>query len=86
MIFSTGNRDTKVVLICLCSGLFIFGYLVTRVLDIMENGMQIAIVDTSASCHMPDVLEMPYRPNIIGTGEPCQYLYTYRLGGLTFLA
>lgn len=62
------------------------GYLVTSVLDIMENGMQIAIVDTSAACHMPDVLEMPYRPNIIHSGKPGENPYTYRLGGPTCLA
>lgn len=62
------------------------GYLVTTVLDVMENGMQLAILDTSAACHMPDVLEMPYRPNIIGAGKPQEYGYTYRLGGPTCLA
>ncbi|HHX12659.1 MAG TPA: carboxynorspermidine decarboxylase [Clostridiales bacterium] len=62
------------------------GYLVTTVLDIMENGMEIGIVDTSAACHMPDVLEMPYRPNIIESGDPNEYPYTYRLGGPTCLA
>jgi carboxynorspermidine decarboxylase len=62
------------------------GYLVASVLDTLDNGMDIAILDTSATCHMPDVLEMPYRPNIIGAGEPGEYAYTYRLGGLTCLA
>lgn len=62
------------------------GYLVATVLDIVENGMKIAILDTSAACHMPDVLEMPYTPKIIGAGEPGEYDYTYRLGGLTCLA
>jgi carboxynorspermidine decarboxylase len=62
------------------------GYLVASVLDIVENGMNIAILDTSAECHMPDVLEMPYRPNIIGAGEPDVNPYTYRLGGHTCLA
>ncbi|QSX08852.1 carboxynorspermidine decarboxylase [Alkalibacter rhizosphaerae] len=62
------------------------GYLVGSVLDIVENGMEIAIMDTSAACHMPDVLEMPYRPNIIGSGQPGEYAYTYRLGGNTCLA
>lgn len=62
------------------------GYLVTTVLDIMNNGMDIAILDTSATCHMPDVLEMPYRPNIIGGGEAGEHAYTYRLGGLTCLS
>ncbi|MBP1561273.1 MAG: carboxynorspermidine decarboxylase [Oscillospiraceae bacterium] len=62
------------------------GYLVTEVLDTLKNGMDIAIVDTSAACHMPDVLEMPYRPNIIGSGMPGEKAYTYRLGGPTCLA
>lgn len=62
------------------------GYLVARVLDIVDNGMKIAILDTSAACHMPDVLEMPYRPEIIDAGKPGEYPYTYRLGGLTCLA
>ncbi|MGI6120044.1 MAG: carboxynorspermidine decarboxylase [Desulfosporosinus sp.] len=62
------------------------GYLVARVLDIVDNGMKIAILDTSAACHMPDVLEMPYRPEIIGAGKPGEYAYTYRLSGLTCLA
>ncbi|MGR6762192.1 carboxynorspermidine decarboxylase [Paenibacillus sp. T2-29] len=62
------------------------GYLVTTVLDTMKNGMDIAILDTSAECHMPDVLAMPYRPNIIGAGKPGEYAHTYRLGGLTCLA
>ncbi|MCX7614549.1 MAG: carboxynorspermidine decarboxylase [Clostridiales bacterium] len=62
------------------------GYLVASVLDIVENGMNIAILDTSAACHMPDVLEMPYRPEIIGAGKPDEFAYTYRLGGMTCLA
>lgn len=62
------------------------GFLVTRVLDIVDNGMKIAILDTSAACHMPDVLEMPYRPTIIDAGKPGEYPYPYRLGGLTCLA
>lgn len=62
------------------------GYLVSTVMDIVNNGMDIAILDTSAACHMPDVLEMPYRPNIIGAGEPETKKYTYRLGGPTCLA
>ncbi len=62
------------------------GYLVSTVLELNENGMQLAIMDTSAACHMPDVLEMPYRPNIIGSGAAGQYPYTYRLGGPTCLA
>ena len=62
------------------------GYLVASVLDIVDNGIKIGILDASAACHMPDVLEMPYRPNIIGAGEPGEYKYTYRFGGNTCLA
>lgn len=62
------------------------GWLVTTVLDTLENGMQLAILDTSAACHMPDVLEMPYRPEVIGAGKPNEKAYTYRLGGPTCLA
>jgi len=62
------------------------GYLVSEVLDIVDNGMQIGILDASAACHMPDVLEMPYRPNIIGAGMPGEHEYTYRFGGNTCLA
>ncbi|MEN6314332.1 MAG: carboxynorspermidine decarboxylase [Clostridiaceae bacterium] len=62
------------------------GFLAAGVLDIVDNGMKIAILDASAACHMPDVLEMPYRPNIIGAGMPDEYAYTYRLGGNTCLA
>jgi carboxynorspermidine decarboxylase len=62
------------------------GYLVVKVLDVVDNGMKIAILDASAACHMPDVLEMPYRPNIIDAGQPGENPYTYRLGGNTCLA
>ncbi|QEM83464.1 carboxynorspermidine decarboxylase [Halomonas binhaiensis] len=62
------------------------GYLVCSVLDIVENDGPIAILDTSATAHMPDVLEMPYRPQIIGGGEPGEKAHTYRLGGTTCLA
>lgn len=62
------------------------GYLVCTVLDLLENGMQLAILDTSAACHMPDVLEMPYRPQVIGAGLPGEKAYTYRFGGPTCLA
>ncbi|NFG57212.1 carboxynorspermidine decarboxylase [Clostridium botulinum] len=62
------------------------GFLVCTILDVIKNGMNIAIVDTSAACHMPDVLEMPYRPHIINSGMPNQYEYTYRLGAQTCLA
>ena len=62
------------------------GFLVSSVLDITHNGMAIAIMDTSAACHMPDVLEMPYRPEIIDSALPNVKTYTYRLGGPTCLA
>lgn len=62
------------------------GFLVSTVLDITENGGNIAILDTSAACHMPDVLEMPYTPKIIGAKEPSILPYTYKLGGPTCLA
>lgn len=62
------------------------GYLAATVLDTLKNGMNLAILDTSAACHMPDVLEMPYRPNILGAGLPGEHPYTYRLGGPTCLA
>lgn len=62
------------------------GWLVTTVLDTFSNGCDIAITDASAACHMPDVLEMPYRPEIIGAGKPGELPCTYRLGGNTCLA
>ncbi len=62
------------------------GYLVTAVLEILRNGTDIAILDTSAACHMPDVLEMPYRPPLQESGLPGKKPYTYRLGGPTCLA
>lgn len=62
------------------------GVLEASVLDIIHNKMDIAILDTSAAAHMPDVLEMPYRPAIRGTGLPGEYMRTYRLGGMTCLA
>lgn len=62
------------------------GFLVSTVLDIVDNGVKIAILDASAACHMPDVLEMPYRPNVIGSGFPKTKKLDYRLGGPTCLA
>ena len=62
------------------------GFLVTRVLETMHNGMDIAILDASAACHMPDVLEMPYRPPLRGAGEPGEKAHTFRLAGPTCLA
>ncbi|QUH28055.1 carboxynorspermidine decarboxylase [Vallitalea guaymasensis] len=62
------------------------GFLVSSVLDIIKNNMDIAILDTSAACHMPDVIEMPYRPHIIDSKLQNQGRHTYRLGGMTCLA
>jgi carboxynorspermidine decarboxylase len=62
------------------------GVLVATVLDLIENDGQIAILDTSATAHMPDVLEMPYRPQIRNASEPGKLPHRYRLGGLSCLA
>lgn len=62
------------------------GVLVSTVLDIVHNGMDIAILDTSAEAHMPDTLAMPYRADVRGSAEAGVKKYTYRLGGNTCLA
>lgn len=62
------------------------GWLVTEVLDLTENDIPIAILDTSAACHMPDVLEMPYRPPLVDSGKAGEKEFTYRLGSQTCLA
>jgi len=62
------------------------GALVTEVLDLTWNGLNQAILDTSATCHMPDVLEMPYRPQVLGADSAGALPHTYRLGGMTCLA
>ena len=64
------------------------GYLHTQVLEVQHHAgaMDIAILDTSAACHMPDVLEMPYRPPLRDSGQPQEKKYTYRLGGPTCLS
>ena len=62
------------------------GFLVSTVLEVVHNGMDIAILDTSAACHMPDVLEMPYRPPVKDSGKPGEKAYTCRLAGPTCLA
>ena len=62
------------------------GYLVCTVLERMENHLSIAILDTTAACHMPDVLEMPYRPPLLASDCEGEKPYTYRLGGPTCLA
>ena len=62
------------------------GVLVSEVLDLSWNELPQAILDSSTTCHMPDVLEMPYRPDILGASEAGAEANTYRLGGLTCLA
>ena len=62
------------------------GFLVTSVLETLHNGVDIAILDASAACHMPDVIEMPYRPPLRGAGQPGERAYIFRLGGPTCLA
>ncbi|MDO8453187.1 MAG: carboxynorspermidine decarboxylase [Sulfurimonas sp.] len=62
------------------------GFLIATVLDVFENGMHVAILDTSAEAHMPDTLAMPYRADVRGSGEAGEKKYTYRFGGNTCLA
>lgn len=62
------------------------GYLRTQVLDIVENGIKTLILDASAACHMPDVIEMPYRPPLKDSGEINEKPYSYRLSSYTCLA
>ncbi|MDR2549705.1 MAG: carboxynorspermidine decarboxylase [Desulfobulbus sp.] len=62
------------------------GYLVATVLDVVRADMPVAIVDASVPAHMPDVLEMPYRPHIVGSGEAGEKTWTCRIGGLSCLA
>lgn len=59
------------------------GELYATVLALHRNEMDLAILDASASTHMPDVLEVPYRPDIIGAGDAGELAHTYRLGGKT---
>lgn len=59
------------------------GYLVATVIGLHRNEKTIAILDTSASCHMPDVLEVPYTPNVIGAAAPGEHAHNYILGGKT---
>ena len=60
--------------------------MVSSVLDVFKNGMNVAILDTSAEAHMPDTLAMPYRADVRGSGEAGEKKHTYRLGGNTCLA
>lgn len=62
------------------------GWLVSSVLDVVQNVKQAALLDISVSAHMPDVLEMPYRPRIMGAGNPGDFEYEYIIGGTTCLA
>lgn len=62
------------------------GVLVAEVLDVMNTDRPQVILNTSATCHMPDTLEMPYRADVMGAGESNQYDHSYRLGGMTCLA
>ena len=63
------------------------GFFLTTVLDVLQNGdTRLAILDGSAACHMPDVLEMPYRPPLLGADEPGKNVVTVRLGGPTCLS
>lgn len=83
-------RDTYGVTVYLEPGeavVYYAGDLISRVLAIVPNGdVQNVILDTSAACHMPDVLEMPYRPPVQNAGEPGEKPYVYRLTGPTCLA
>ncbi len=62
------------------------GFLTAEVLELIHNKRDIAILDASAACHMPDVIEMPYRPDVVGAALPNKKAYTYTLGGATCLA
>ena len=62
------------------------GHLVATVLDVVRADIPVAIIDASVPAHMPDVIEMPYRPHIIGSGEPGEKAWTCRIGGLSCLA
>ena len=63
------------------------GYLTTTVLDLTQNGsFHLCILDASGACHMPDVIEMPYQPPLVGAGKAGEKAYTYRLGSQTCLA
>ena len=62
------------------------GFLVASVLDFVDNGIKTAVIDASAACHMPDVIEMPYRPPLYNSGRANEKMHTYRLAGATCLA
>jgi carboxynorspermidine decarboxylase len=62
------------------------GVLISSVLDIVKNRAEVAIMDTSAEAHMPDVLLMPYRPDILNSGKKNEKKYCYRIAGPSCLA
>ena len=62
------------------------GELISEVLDIVENDGKIALLDASAACHTPDVIEMPYTPPLAGAGKPGEKKFDYTLAGATCLA
>ena len=62
------------------------GYLIAEVQDIVPTNPPTAILDLSASAHMPDTMEMPYRPHIFGGGMPGEFAHEYKMGGMTCLA
>nr|WP_321402510.1 carboxynorspermidine decarboxylase [Maridesulfovibrio sp.] len=62
------------------------GFLVATVLDVTEADMPVVIMDSAVPCHMPDVIEMPYRPHIVGSGEAGEKAWTCRIGGPSCLA
>jgi carboxynorspermidine decarboxylase len=62
------------------------GFLVAQVLDKIHNGMDILILDASCACHTPDIIDAPYRAEVIGAGLPNEKKFTYRLTGPTCLA
>ena len=62
------------------------GVLVSEILDIVPTEYQQTILDISATCHMPDTLEMPYRPHVLNSGLKDELAHNYRLGGMTCLA
>jgi carboxynorspermidine decarboxylase len=87
LIVDFQNRyDTKVYLEPGEAIGFESGVLVATVLDIVENGLKIAILDVSAEAHMPDTILMPYRPQIRGAKEPKVLPYTYRMAGNSCLS
>jgi len=81
------NHGVKVILEPGSAFTYQTGYLVSTVLDIVENnGIKTAVLDVSFTCHMPDCLEMPYKPVILGATDEVAGKPTYRMGGISCLA